>query len=119
MNIKKSPLCPVDKSELKTDTANSILSCPKCRRAYYANLDYDNKQQEEMNEYDDIETLSSSNYGSGAGPLLLSSAHDKDAHDKDDFMLKSETKQDDKYENMLRKSFGSQVTITTEVDVPS
>ena len=74
MNTKKSPLCPVDKSELKTDTANSILSCPKCRRAYYANLDYDNKQQEEMNEYDDIETVSSSNYGSGAGPLLLSSA---------------------------------------------
>ena len=114
MNTKKSPLCPVDKSELKTDTANSIISCPKCRRAYYANLDYDNKQQEEMNEYDDIETVSSSNYGSGAGPLLLSSAHDKD-----DFVLKSETKQDDKYENMLRKSFGSHVTITTEVDVPS
>jgi hypothetical protein len=114
LNCKKSPVCPVDKSELTIDRANSSMQCPESNRVYYAHLDYDNKQQEEMNEYDDIETVSSTNYGSGAGPILLSSAHDKD-----DFRLKSESKEDDKYENMLRKSFGSHVTITTEVDVPS
>ena len=63
MKLGKSPVCPVDKSSLSIDRSNSTLSCPECNRVYYANLDYDNKQQEEMNEYDDIETVSSSNYG--------------------------------------------------------
>ena len=107
----KKPVCPVDKNELKIDRSNSTLTCPDCNRIFYANLDYDNKQQETMNEYDDIEVASNGfNSGYGSGPLLLSSTHDKD-----DFVLKSETKQDP-YEQVLKKRYGGHVNITTETN---
>ena len=86
----KQPVCPVDKNVLKIDRSNSTLTCPDCNRIFYANLDYDNKQQDSMNEYDDDDIEVASNgfsSGYGSGPLLLSSTHDKD-----DFVLKSETK---------------------------
>ena len=78
---KQIPKCPIDRTELKKDRINSSLHCGVCGRQYYANLDYDNKQRDSFEEYDDLETESSIN---NQGALLISSSHEFS-----DFNLKS------------------------------
>ena len=110
MSTNKKPVCSICKSALiPKDFNRYILDCHQCHHTFFTSV-WDSNNNNNL-EDSDIELESS--IESNDGPSLIASSHGMN-----DFTLMSSSSENDanaRYENNLRKIFGSYVTISTEI----